>query len=90
MVVPFGGDNIVALIDPGRKLKFEPNAYVSRSRRSMAPQIRTRVMQVRDTFSEPDIDPQLRAASLPATFNGDARFFEIKGRIKTGRFPASW
>ena len=25
MVVPFGGDNIVALIDPGRKLKFEPN-----------------------------------------------------------------
>ena len=24
MVVPLGGDNIVALIDPGRKLKFEP------------------------------------------------------------------
>jgi len=24
MVVPFGGGNIVALIDPGRKLKFEP------------------------------------------------------------------
>ena len=39
-------------------------------------------MQVRDTFSEPDIDPQLRAASLPAIFNGDARFFEIKGRGK--------
>ena len=25
MVVPVGRDNIVALIDPGRKLKFEPN-----------------------------------------------------------------
>ena len=24
-VVLFGGDNIVALIDPGRKLKVEPN-----------------------------------------------------------------
>ena len=24
MVVPFGRDNIVALVDPGRKLKFEP------------------------------------------------------------------
>jgi hypothetical protein len=85
MVVPFGGDNIVALIDPGRKLKFESNAYVEIKEIDGAA-IRTRVMQVRDTFSEPDIDSQLRAASLPATFNGDARFFEIKGRIKTG-FP---
>jgi hypothetical protein len=39
-------------------------------------------MQVRDTFSEPDIDPELRAASLPAIFNGDARFFKVKGRGK--------
>ena len=52
----------------------------------MPPEIRTRVMQARNTFSEPDIDPQLRAASLPAIFNGDARFFEIKGRGKIG-FP---
>ena len=83
MVVPVGGDNIVALIDPGRKLKFESNAYVGIKEIDGAA-IRTRVMQVRDTFSEPDIDSQLRAAALPATFNGDARFFEIKGRIKTG------
>ena len=27
MVVPFGGSNIVALIDPGRKLKVDPNAH---------------------------------------------------------------
>jgi len=83
MVVPLRGDNIVALIDPGRKLKFESNAYVGIKEIDGAA-IRTRVMQVRDTFSEPDIDSQLRAAALPATFNGDARFFEIKGRIKTG------
>jgi len=83
MVVPLGGDNIVALIDPGRKLKFESNAFVEIKEIDGAA-IRTRVMQVRDTFSEPDIDSQLRAAALPATFNGDARFFEIKGRIKTG------
>jgi len=84
MVVPVGRDNIVALIDPGRKLKFEPNGFLEIKEIDGA-QIRTRVMQVRDTFSEPDIDKQLRAASLPAIFNGDARFFEIKGRIKTGR-----
>ena len=83
MVVPVGGDNIVALIDPGRKLKFEPNGFLEIKEIDGA-EIRTRVMQVRDTFSEPDIDKQLRAASLPAIFNGDARFFEIKGRIKTG------
>jgi hypothetical protein len=81
MVVPLGGDNIVALIDPGRKLKFEP-AHALEIKEIDAAQIRTRVMQVRDTFSEPDIDPQLRAASLPAIFNGDARFFQIKGRGK--------
>ena len=81
MVVPLGGDNIVALIDPGRKLKFEP-AHALEIKEIDAAQIRTRVMQVRDTFSEPDIDPQLKAASLPAIFNGDARFFEIKGRGK--------
>lgn len=85
MVVPLGGDNIVAPIDPGRKLKFEP-AHALEIKEIDAAQIRTRVMQVRDTFSEPDIDPQLRAASLPAIFNGDARFFEIKGRGKIG-FP---
>ena len=83
MVVPFGRDNIVALVDPGRKLKFEPNGFLEIKEIDGA-QIRTRVMQVRDTFSEPDIDPQLKAASLPAIFNGDARFFEIKSRIKTG------
>ena len=81
IVVPLGGDNIVALIDPGRKLKFQP-APALEIKEIDAAQIRTRVMQVRDTFSEPDIDPQLRAASLPAIFNGDARFFEIKGRGK--------
>ncbi|WP_247397195.1 MULTISPECIES: hypothetical protein [unclassified Bradyrhizobium] len=27
MVVPFGGSNIVALIDPGRKLKVDPNPH---------------------------------------------------------------
>ena len=86
MVVPFGGDNIVALIDPGRKLKVEPNAHALEIKEIDGAEIRTRVMQVRDTFSEPDIDPQLRAASLPAIFNGDARFFEIKGRSKI-RFP---
>jgi hypothetical protein len=43
-------------------------------------------MQARNTFSEPDIDTQLRAASLPATFTGDARFFKIKGLGKIG-FP---
>ena len=72
MVVPLGGENIVALIDPGRKLKFEP-AHALEIKEIDAAQIRTRVMQARDTFSEPDIDPQLRAASLPAIFNGDAR-----------------
>jgi hypothetical protein len=85
MVVPLGGDNIVALIDPGRKLKFEP-AHALEIKEIDAAQIRTRVIQVRDTFSEPDIDPQLKAASLPAIFNGDARFFEIKGRGKIN-FP---
>jgi hypothetical protein len=87
MVMPFGGDNIVALIDPGRKLKVEPNAHALEIKEIDGAEIRKRVMQVRDTFSEPDIDPQLRAASLPATFNGDARFFEIKGRKKPIGFP---
>ena len=85
MVVPLGGDNIVALIDPGRKLKVEP-AHGLEIKEIDGAEIRTRVMQARDTFSEPDIDPQLRAASLPAIFNGDARFFKIKGRSKIG-FP---
>src|SRR5262245_47074645 len=65
MVVPLGADNIVALIDPGRKLKVEPIAGLEIKEIDGA-EIRTRVMQTRNTFSEPDIDPQLRAASLPA------------------------
>ena len=81
MVVPLGGDNIVALIDPGRKFKFEPNAALEIKEIDGA-EIRTRVMQARNTFSEPDIDSQLAAASLPAIFNGDARFFKVKGRGK--------
>lgn len=85
MVVPLGDDNIVALIDPGRKLKVEPIAGLEIKEIDGA-EIRTRVMQVRNTFSEPDIDSQLRAASLPATFTGDARFFKIKGLGKIG-FP---
>jgi hypothetical protein len=87
VVVPFGGANIVALIDPGRKLKVEPNAHALEIKEIDGAEIRKRVMQVRDTFSEPDVDKQLRAASLPATFNGDARFFEIKGRKKPIGFP---
>jgi hypothetical protein len=86
MVVPFGGDNIVALIDPGRKLKVEPNPHALEIREIDGAEIRKRVMQVRDTF-EPDVDKEFRAASLPATFNGDARFFEIKGRKKLIPFP---
>jgi hypothetical protein len=87
IVVPFGGDNIVALIDPGRKLKVDPNAHALEIREIDGAELRTRVMQVRDTFSEPGIDSQLKAASLPATVNGDARFFQIKGRIKPILFP---
>jgi hypothetical protein len=87
MVVAFGGYNIVALIDPGRKLKVEPNAHALEIKEIDGAEIRKRMMQVRNTFSEPDIDPQLRAASLPATFNGDARFFEIKGNKKPIGFP---
>ena len=87
MVVPFGGSNIVALIDPGRKLKVDPNAHALGIKEIDGADTLRRVMQARDTFSEPDIDPQLRAASLPATFNGDARFFEINGRIKPIGFP---
>jgi hypothetical protein len=87
MVVPFGGANIVALIDPGRKLKVEQNPHALEIKEIDGAEIRKRVMQVRDTFSEPDVDKQLRAASLPATFNGDARFFEIKGRKKPIGFP---
>jgi hypothetical protein len=88
MVVPFGGANIVALIDPGRKLKVEPNAHALEIKEIDGAEIRKRMMQVRNTFSEPDTDPQLRAASLPATFNGDARFFEIKGTRSRLAFPA--
>jgi len=87
MVVPFGGDNIVALIDPGRKLKVEPNAHALEIKEIDGAEIRKRVMQVRDTFSQPDVDKQLSAAALPATFNGDARFFEIRGRKKLIGFP---
>jgi hypothetical protein len=87
MVVPFGGDNIVALIDPGRKLKIDPNAHALEIREIDGAELRTRVMQVRDTFSEPGIDSQLKAASLPATVNGGTRFFQIKGRIKPILFP---
>ena len=84
MVVPFGGAN---MIDPGKKLKVDPNAHALEIKEIDGAEIRKRVMQVRDTFSEPDVDKQLRAASRPATFNGDARFFEIKGRKKTIGFP---
>jgi len=87
MVVPFGGANVVALVDPGRKLKVEPNVHVLDIKEIDGADIRKRVMQVRDTFSQPDVDKQLRAASLPATFNGDVRFFEIKGRKKPIGFP---
>ncbi|MBB4365849.1 hypothetical protein GGD65_006918 [Bradyrhizobium sp. CIR18] len=87
MVVPFGGSNIVALIDTGRKLKVDPNPHALGIKEIDGADTLRRVVQARDTFSEPDIDPQLRAASLPATFNGDARFFEINGRIKPIGFP---
>jgi hypothetical protein len=86
MVVPFGGANIVALIDPGRKLKVEQNPHALEIREIDGAEIRKRVMQVRDTF-EPDVDKEFKAASLPATFNGDARFFEIKGRKKLIALP---
>ncbi|MGY3370107.1 hypothetical protein ACVWZL_007232 [Bradyrhizobium sp. GM2.4] len=87
MVVPFGGSNIVALIDPGKKLKVDPNPHALGIKEIDGADTLRRVMQTKDTFSAPDIDPQLRAASLPATFNGDARFFEIDGRIKPIPFP---
>ena len=87
MVVPFGGANIVALIDPGRKLKVDPNAHALEIKEIDGAEIRKRLMQVSDTLSEPDVDKQLRAASLPAIFNGDTRFFEIKGRKKPIGFP---
>ena len=87
MVVPFGSANIVALIDPGRKLKIEPNAHALEINEIDGTEIRKRVIQARDTFSEPDVDKQLMAASLPATFNNDARIFEIKGRKKPIPFP---
>ena len=87
MVVPFGGANIVALMDPGRKLNVDPNAHALEIKEIDGAEIRKRVMQARDTFSEPNVDQQLRAAALPAIFNGDARFFEIKGRKKTIGFP---
>lgn len=87
IVVPFGGYNLVALVDPGRKLKIDPTAHALEIKEVDGAEIRERVKQVRNTFSEPDVDPQLRAASLPATFNGDARFFEIKGRKKPIGFP---
>jgi hypothetical protein len=87
IVVPFGGSNIVALIDPGRKLKIDPYVHALEIKEIDGADIRKRVAQVRDTFSGPDVDPQLRDASLPATFNNDARFFEIKGRKKTIGFP---
>jgi hypothetical protein len=87
MVVRFGGSNIVALIDPGKKLTIDPNAHALDIKEIDGAEIRKRVAQVRDTFSAPDVDPQLKAASLPATFNGDARFFEIKGRKKPIGFP---
>ena len=87
MVVPFGSGNIVALIDPGRKLKVDPSAHALGIKEIDGAEIRKRVMQVRATFSEPGVDQQLKAASLPATFNGDARFFEIKGRKKPIGFP---
>ena len=87
MVVPFGGSNIVALIDPGKKLKVDPNAHALEIKEIDGAEIRKRVTQARDTYSEPDVDKQLKAASLPATFNGDARFFEIKGRKKPIGFP---
>ena len=83
----FGADNIVALIDPGRKLKIDPNPHVLEIKEKDGAEIRKRVMQARDTFSETGIDLEFRAASLPATFNSDARFFEIKGRIKPIGFP---
>jgi hypothetical protein len=87
MVVPFGvGGNIVALIDPGRKFKVEQNPHALEIRELDGAEIRKRVMQVRDTF-DPDVDKEFKAASLPATFNGDARFFEIKGRKKLIPFP---
>jgi hypothetical protein len=87
MVVPFGvGGNIVALIDPGRKLKVEQHPYALEIRELDGAEIRKRVMQVRDTF-EPEVDKEFKAASLPATFNGDARFFEIKGRKKLIPLP---
>lgn len=77
----------MALIDPGRKLKVDPNPHALGIKEIDGADIRRRLVQARDTFSEPDIDPQLRAASLPATFNSDARFFEINGRIKPIGFP---
>src|SRR5215468_4415307 len=83
MVVPYGGANIVALIDPGRKFKIEPNAHALEIKEIDGAEVRKHVMQARDTFSGPDVDTQLKAASLPAMFNGDARFFEIKGRKRT-------
>jgi hypothetical protein len=87
MVVPFGGANIVALIDPGKKLKVDPNAHALEIKEIDGTDIRKRVAEVRATFSAPDVDKQLSAASLPATFSGDARFFEIKGRKKPIGFP---
>ena len=53
MVVPFGGANIVALIDPGRKLKVDPNAHALEIKEIDGAEIRKRLMQVSDTFSEP-------------------------------------
>ncbi len=87
MIVPFGGSNVVALIDPGRKLTVEPNAHALEIKEIDGADIRKRVAQARDSFSAPDVDAQLKAASLPAILSGDARFFEIKGRKKPIGFP---
>jgi len=87
MVIRYGSSNIVALIDPGKKLKIDPNSHALDIKEIDGGEIRRQLLQVRVALSEPDTDKQLQAASMPATFDGDARFFEIKGRKKEIGFP---
>lgn len=87
MVVPSIGYNTVALIDPGRKLKIEPNSHALDIKEVNGAEMLNRNIGIRNTFSEPGMDPQTKAALLPATLNGDARFYEIWGRKKPIGFP---
>jgi hypothetical protein len=87
MVIPLGGSNIVALVDPQRKLKVRSSHHAVDVEELDSTEVVKKTIELNNSLHQPGIDSQFKESMLPGLFHGDARFFKIYGKKKAVGFP---